>query len=127
MYGPPNGVCCACDPSACPSICLFMFCMSEVISSFKSLRAGSHVFALLMLFIFVILYTMWSGNSLHLLSNLPFSILCLTAIRMMRGYAVWRRYIDVCNYNRSSVVNVYLDHLKFCVVCSNRRMYVCCS
>ena len=38
--------CCACDPNVC--LC---FCMSEVISSFKSLRAGSHVFALLMLFL----------------------------------------------------------------------------
>ena len=26
-----------------------------------------------------------------------------------------------------SVVNVYLDHLKFCVVCINGRRYVCCS
>ena len=26
-----------------------------------------------------------------------------------------------------SVVNVYLDHLKFCVVCINNRMYVCCG
>ena len=25
------------------------------------------------------------------------------------------------------VVNVYLDHLKFCVVCINSRRYVCCS
>ena len=25
-----------------------------------------------------------------------------------------------------SVVNVYLDHLKFCVVCINSRRYVCC-
>ena len=24
-------------------------------------------------------------------------------------------------------VNVYLDHLKFCVVCINSRKYVCCS
>ena len=38
------------------------FCMSEVISSFKSLRAGSQVFALLMLFLCVILHTMWSGK-----------------------------------------------------------------
>ena len=45
-------VCCACDPSerlSAPSICFF--CMSEVISSFRSLRAGSQVFALLMLFL----------------------------------------------------------------------------
>ena len=26
-----------------------------------------------------------------------------------------------------SVVNVYLDHLKFSVVCINSRKYVCCS
>ena len=26
-----------------------------------------------------------------------------------------------------SVVNVYLDHLKFSVVCINSRRYVCCS
>ena len=25
-----------------------------------------------------------------------------------------------------SGVNVYLDHLKFCVVCINGRRYVCC-
>ena len=25
------------------------------------------------------------------------------------------------------VVNVYLEHLKFCVVCINSLMYVCCS
>ena len=26
-----------------------------------------------------------------------------------------------------NVVNVYLDHLKFCVVCIYGRRYVCCS
>ena len=25
------------------------------------------------------------------------------------------------------LINVYLDHLKFCVVCINGRRYVCCS
>ena len=34
-------------------------CMSEIIFSFRRLRAGSQVFALLMLFICVILHTMW--------------------------------------------------------------------
>ena len=61
--------CCACDPSVYLSVhsigCL-RFCMSEVISSFKSLRAGSHVCSLLMLFLCVILHTMWSGKSLQL-------------------------------------------------------------
>ena len=67
MYGLPECVCCACDPNerlSAPSIFLkkifgkiyyymfcLCFCMSEVISSFRSLRAGSQVFALLMLFL----------------------------------------------------------------------------
>ena len=64
-----------------------MFClcfsMSEVISSFRSLRAGSQVFALLMLFICVILHTMSSGKILQLLCILLFGMLCLSAISMM--------------------------------------------
>ena len=44
----------------------------------------------------------------------------------VRGCAVSRRYIDVCNCYMVSVVNVYLDHLKFCVVCINSQRYVCC-
>ena len=36
-------------------------------------------------------------------------------------------YIDVFYCDMLSVVNVYLDHLKFCVVCINSRRYVCCS
>ena len=57
--------------------------MLEVISSFRSLRAGSQVFALLMLFLCVMLHTMSSGKSLHLLCLLPFGRLCLSAISMM--------------------------------------------
>ena len=60
-----------------------MFCMSEVSSSFRSLRAGSQVFALLMLFPYVILHTMSSRKSLQLLCILPFGMLCLSAISMM--------------------------------------------
>ena len=45
----------------------------------------------------------------------------------MRGCAVSRRYIYVCYCDRLSVVNVYLDHLKFCGVCINGRRYVCCG
>ena len=48
-------VCCACDPNERPKYSFHMlglcFCMLEVISSFRSLRAGSQVFALLMLFL----------------------------------------------------------------------------
>ena len=46
---------------------------------------------------------------------------------LVRGCAVTRMYINVCNYDMFSVVNVYLDHLKLCVVCINGRRYVCCS
>ena len=57
--------------------------MSEVISSFKNLRAGSQVFALLMLFLCVIFHTMWSSKSRQMLYILPFGILCVSVIRMM--------------------------------------------
>ena len=58
--------------------------MSKVISSCKSLRAGSQVFAILLLFLSVILHTtMWSGKSLQLLCILPFGMLCLSSISMM--------------------------------------------
>ena len=59
------------------------FCISEVISSFKSLRAGSQVFALIMLFLWVILLTMSSGKSLKLLCILPFGMSCLSAISII--------------------------------------------
>ena len=59
------------------------FCMSDVISSFRSLRTGSQVFALLMLFLCVILHTMSSGKNLQLLYIFPFDILGLSAISMM--------------------------------------------
>ena len=52
-------------------------------SIFRSLRAGSQVFALLMLFLWVILHTMSSGKSMQLLCIFPFSMLCLSAISMM--------------------------------------------
>ena len=54
--------------------------MSEVISSIKSLSAGSQVFFRLVLVHCVILHTMWSGKSQKLL---PFGMVCLSAINMM--------------------------------------------
>ena len=36
---------------------------------------------------------------------------------VVRGCAVSRGYINVCNCDMFSVVNVYHDHLKLCVVC----------
>ena len=60
--------CCACDPSVhlrVSSMCfVYVFVCRKFISSFKSLRAGSQVFALLMLFLWGILLAMLSGNSL---------------------------------------------------------------
>ena len=43
------------------------------------------------------------------------------------GYAVSRKYINVCNCDMFGVVNVYLDHLKFYIVCIDGRRYVCCN
>ena len=57
--------------------------MSEVISSFNRLKTGSQVFALLMLFLWMILHTMWSGKRLPLLCILPVGMLCLSAISIM--------------------------------------------
>ena len=46
---------------------------------------------------------------------------------VVRGFAVSRRYINVCDSDLFSVDNMYLYPLKFCVVCINGRRYVCCS
>ena len=35
--------------------------------------------------------------------------------------------VDICYCDMFSVVNVYIDHLKFCVVCVYGRRYVCCG
>ena len=88
MYGLPQNVLRVVPVTQCVSKCSFhmfclCFCMSEVISSFKSLRAGLQVFALLMLFLWVILHTMWPGKSLQLLCIFPFGMFCLSAISMM--------------------------------------------
>ena len=52
---------------------LLMFCMSEVISSFKRSITG----------VCVILHTMWSGKNLQLPRILPFGILYFSASSMM--------------------------------------------
>ena len=33
----------------------------------------------------------------------------------------------MCNCDMFSVVNVYLDHLRICIVCIDGRRYVCCN
>ena len=62
---------------------LFVFLYVGSISSIRSLRVGSQMFSLLMLFLCVILHTMSSGKSLQLLCIFPFGMLCLSAISMM--------------------------------------------
>ena len=64
-------------------MCLYV---GGVISSFKRLRAGPQVFSFLILFLWVILHTMWSGKSLQLVCILPFGMLCLSAIRCLKKY-----------------------------------------
>ena len=80
MYGLPNNVYVV-HVIQCVSRCsvhrfYLCLCMSEAISSFKSLREGSQVFALPVLLLCMILHNMWSGKSLQLLCILPFRILC---------------------------------------------------
>ena len=69
--------------------------MSEVISSFKCFRAGSQVFALLMLFLCVILHTMWSGKKESAVAK---------HLAIWYGVLVCHQY-DVCKYY---VGNVYV-------------------
>ena len=83
--------------------------MSEVISSFRSLRAGSPVFVLLMLFLCVVLHTMSSGKSVQLICILPFGMLCLSS-----------HQYDVCeNYVGCVYVGGYggLNESGLCVFC----------
>ena len=46
---------------------------------------------------------------------------------VLHGCTVSRRCIDVCNCVLFSVVNMYFDPLKLCVVCIYGRMLVCCG
>ena len=62
-------------------------------------------------------------NLSYMFGHFIMSLLLFT--QQFIGCAVSRRYINVCNCDMFSVVNVYLDHLKFCVVCIDGRRYVC--
>ena len=67
------------------------------------------MFTLLMLFLWVILHTMWSCKSLQLPCILPFGMLCLSAISMMLKK----------NYVCSVYVGGYggLSEIGLCVFC----------
>ena len=43
------------------------------------------------------------------------------------GCAISSKYVNVCNSDVFSVVNMYHDHLKFCIVFINGQSYVYCS
>ena len=83
VWSSKDCACCACDPGVQLSGVCLCLSMSEVVSSFRSLRAGSQVFALLIFLLCVSLHTMWSCKSLHLTCILPFGILYLSAIRIL--------------------------------------------
>ena len=52
---------------------------------------------------------------------------CPCQLFVVRGCAVSRKYINDCNIDVFSVIIMYIDYLKFCVVCIHGRRYVCCS
>ena len=62
---------------------LFVFLYVGSYLLISEVESGIAVFALLMLFYWVILHTMWSGKSLQLLCILPFGMLRLSIISIM--------------------------------------------
>ena len=55
---------------------------------------------------------MWYVCDVGLYAVLYVCVYCF----VVRGCAVSRRYIDVCYCDMFSLVNMYLDYLKFCVL-----------
>ena len=73
------------------------------------------MFALLMLFLWVILHTMSSGKSLQLLCILPFGMFCLSAISMMScGNSVGSVYVGGYGGLSESELCVFCE---LCPVC----------
>ena len=82
VWSSKESVCCASDPSvhlSVPSIgFVYVFVCWKI---YPHLRAGSQVFALLMLFPCVILHTMWSGKSMqYYVSCLLVCCACLPSV-----------------------------------------------
>ena len=69
------------------SVCIFIVLKALLISSATVIvRVGGAIWLnpfATVLFLCVILHTMWSGKSLQLLCILPFGMLCLSTISMM--------------------------------------------
>ena len=69
-----------------------------------------------------------TGCGMFVMYSMQYSLLYVrVSCFVVRGCGVSRRYIDVFYCDMFTVVNVYLDHLKFYVVCINSQRYVCCS
>ena len=59
------------------------------------------------------------------LCDILYTVVCVRVnCVIVRGCAVSRRYIHVCNSDVFSAVNMYLDHLKFCIVCIRAHLFV---
>ena len=84
------------------------------------------MFALLMLFLGVILHTMSSGKSLQLLCTLPFGMLFLSAISMMFVKLCWQCdwWVWWSERKRTQCVFRKFCPVSFLVVCECR---FCCS
>ena len=84
-------VCCTCDPSErLDSICFVcVFVCQKLFPHLKSLRTGSQVLALLMLFLSVIFHSMSSGRNLQLLCILSFGMV----VFVCHQYDVCEKYV----------------------------------
>ena len=93
--------------------------ISEVISSFNSLRGGSQMFVLLVLFLCVVLHNMWSGKCLQLLCILPFGILCISVIRIGARFIFFNPLISSFLSSISDIPRVPSLIKEKCVISSN--------
>ena len=89
------------------------------------MRTGSQVFALLMLFLCVILHTMSLGKSLQLLCSFPLGMLYLSSICIMFENFVGTVYIGGYGGLSKVVHDVRLNSVLDTVVISGKD--VCCS
>ena len=67
----------------------------------------------------------WIDNIVWYVRDVLYAVLYVrVSCFVVCGCGVSRRYIDVCYCDMFSVVNVYIDHLKFCVVVEGMSVVV---
>ena len=107
LYGLPENVRVVPVIPVCLSVTsigfVYVFVYRKLSPHFKSFRAGSH-----MLFLCMILHTMWSGKSMHMLCILPFGMLCLSVF--------FRGELGFLNCGAMCIVNKQFELLKFVFV-----------